>query len=282
MVSLIILSFNTKTMLQSCLASFYKHIKDAEFEVIVIDNASEDGSAEMVKKEFKKAILIENKENVGFAKGCNQAAKLAKGEYLLFLNSDTELRESSLREAVAILEKREDLAIVGGSLQNQNGTTSRSYGHFLTPFWIFVMLFGIGRFIDKQSVQGEKLVDWVSGGCMLIKRSLFEKLQGFDEHFFMYIEDMELCYRIKQLGYGIIYYPHFAVIHKAQGSSNRGFAIEHIYKGLLYFYKKHMTISSYQFLRGMLYIKACGAMLIGIITMKKSLVETYKQAIHVI
>lgn len=282
MVSLIILSFNTKTLLHACLASLYKHIKDIEFEVIVIDNASKDGSVEMVEEEFKEVKLIQNKENVGFAKGCNQAAKYAKGKYLLFLNSDTELRDNTIKDAIMILEKKKELAVVGGSLQNQDGTTSHSCGHFLTPFWVFAMLFGVDKFINKQPTRKEKKVDWVSGGCMLIKRSMFEEVRGFDEHFFMYIEDMELCYRIKHAGYSILYYPNFAVNHRAQGSSSRGFAIEHIYRGLLYFYKKHKTFFSYQLLRLMLYSKAYSAICVGLITNNNGLLETYRKAKRII
>lgn len=251
------------------------------FEIIVVDNNSHDESVEMVKKEFKDVLLIANKENVGFAKGCNQAAKKANGEFLLFLNSDTEIKDETLAGALKKFASNERLAVIGGFLDNTSGTTSNSYGNFLGIFSTFAMLFG-GKLHVGGKAQKQQYTDWVSGGCMLVKRDIFEKVKGFDEHFFMYIEDMELCYRIKQQGYAIMYYPEFSVLHKAQGSSNRAFAIEQIYKGLLHFYKKHKSLFSYQLLCIMLYSKAYSAIFIGLITRNFNLVEAYKKAERVI
>lgn len=281
MVSIIILSYNTKTLLRACLASIYTHTKDVESEIIVVDNASHDESVSMVKKEFKRVMLIENKENVGFAKGCNQAAKKAHGEYLLFLNSDTEMHKETFKNALRQFEQNEKLAILGGFLDNSDGTTSRSYGKFLSLYSTFMLLFG-DRTVRSNQLQKKQSVDWVSGGCMFVRRNIFEEVKGFDEQFFMYIEDMELCYRINQRGYAIMYYPEFSVIHKAQGSSNRSFAIIEIYKGLIYFYKKHKTFFSYQILRLMLYSKAYSAIVVGQVTRNNNLVQTYKKAKRVI
>lgn len=279
MVSIIILSYNTEALLYACLDSLYSHLKDVVFEVIVVDNNSQDESVHMVKKEFKKVILIENKENVGFAKGCNQAAKKAHGEYLLFLNSDTQMETDSLQKAIAQLQENEGVAILGGFLDNTDGTTSHSYGNFFTLGSTFALLFG-GKLNKDHQVQKKQFVDWVSGGCMLIKRQVFEIAHGFDERFFMYIEDMELCYRIKKMGYSTLYYPEFFVTHKAQGSSNRSFAVLEIYKGILYFYKKHMSKLDYFAVRILLGIKAILVLVISIITLDNKKMETYGRALR--
>lgn len=279
MVSVIILSYNTKDLLRACLNSVFTHTKDIISEVIVVDNASHDDSVSMVKSEFKQVVLLENKENLGFSKGCNLGAKRAKGKYLFFLNSDTEIVDDMLRRALSLFKQNRDIAVVGGLLKNQDGTTSRSHGKFFTFSSIFSMLFLRERFVADNK---EQMVDWVSGGCMLVKRDIFEKVHGFDEHFFMYIEDAEICYRIKHLGYSIMYYPEFSVKHKAQGSSNRSFAIVEIYKGILYYYKKHRPAWDYFFIRVLLGIKAIIVIVISAVTFHNEKIRTYKKALGLV
>jgi GT2 family glycosyltransferase len=123
-------------------------------------------------------------------------------------------------------------------------------------------------------------VDWVSGGFMLIRASVFKKLGGFDEHFFMYIEDMELCYRLKKAGLKVIYYPEAKAKHVGQASSNRTFAIINIFKGISYFYKKHRSLIEYYIVKSLLMIKALIAIFIGIVSGNAYLRRTYKQALH--
>jgi len=131
----------------------------------------------------------------------------------------------------------------------------------------------------EEAVRSRKEVDWVSGGFMLIKRSVFEEMDGFDEHFFMYMEDMELCYRLKKRNKTVWYVPDARVVHIGQGSSNRSFAIVQIYKGLLYFYKKHKSHVEYLLVKFMLVLKGRMSIFVGILTNNSYLRSTYSQAL---
>lgn len=282
MVSVIILSYNTKALLKSCLTSLYRHIKSITFEVIVVDNASSDQSVEMVKNNFPKVRIIENKQNFGFSKGSNIGATKAKGKFLLFLNSDIELLNDNFDQAIERLEKDKTVGIIGGSLLNREGTQQRSFGNFYNLLNVAVMLFGgdktemLGRKVDAA-----KKVEWVSGAFFLIKKDLFDKINGLDEHFFMYVEDMELCYRIKKQGYMVIFDPDLKAIHSEQGSSSREFAIVQIYKGIVYFYKKHKTRPEYVVVKGLLTIKAIMSLIVGVSTRNNTLISTYRKALTV-
>lgn len=280
MISIIIVSYNTQELLEKCLRSVYHCLQTFKFEVIVIDNASSDNSVAIARRTYKKATVISNHENVGFSRGCNIAAKKAKGEILFFLNSDTEVVNLDL-SYVEELMKNEKIGAIGGMLENQEANVERARGKSYDLVNVFVLLFGehfTGQY-TKLSHKTQK-VDWVSGGCMFVKKSIFEKVNGFDEHIFMYLEDVELCYRIKKLGYDILYHPEIRVKHVGQGSSNRSFAITQIYKGLQYFYKKHKSPIECILLRLLLFTKAALAIIIGTLTNNRKLTQTYKTAIQ--
>lgn len=282
MVSIIILSYNTRNLLRACLSSVNKILPQKDVEIIVVDNASSDESAAMVKKEFKNVRLIENSENAGFAKGCNLGASYAGGEYLLFLNSDTIVESDNLSIFLKDFSENTKIAIIGGLLKNNDGSTQRSYGNFYTLSRVFSMLFlGEKREISKIDTQKRLIVDWVSGGFMMVRRDIFKKIKGFDEKFFMYIEDMEFCYRAKREGFLTLFDPLWGVEHVGQGSSNRNFAIVQIYKGLLIFYRKHLGGFQLFFLKIMLIIKAAGAIAIGSFTNNSNLRSTYRKALQV-
>lgn len=280
MVSIIIVSFNTKDLLNACLSSIQNYLKGIDYEIIVVDNASKDGSADMVKKEFPNVVLVENEKNLGFGKANNIGAKKAKGEAILFLNSDTQLVDDSLKKMVTFVSQNEKIGAVGGQLKNSNGAIEQSARRFYSLFNLFLMLFGLERvgFVRHRGAQKE--VDWVSGGYMLVKRSLFNNLSGFDEQIFMYTEDMEFCYRVRKKGYQVWYFPSSYVLHTTHGSASRGFAIEHIYKGILYFYKKHRSSVEYTIARVLLMIKAVVALGIGMLINNNYLKTTYRKALR--
>jgi GT2 family glycosyltransferase len=280
-LSIIILSFNTKDLVAACLDSIYKNLKGIEYEIIVVDNASYDGTVSMLKFQYKKVKVIENDKNYGFAKGVNMGTKKATGDVLLFLNSDTELpKDNHIKNALEELEK-DSIGIVGGLLLNSNKTIQRSFGKFYTPWRVFIMLVGGDRAeMALQKGEDNQSVDWVSGGFMFIKRDVFETVHGFDEHFFMYIEDMELCYRVKQKGYTVVFDTQIKVSHEGQGSSNRAFAIKNIYKNLLYFYKKHRSSFEYLIVKAMLVTKAYILIVVGILLFRKQLKKTYQEAVR--
>lgn len=280
MVSIIILTYKDTELLKVCLESLYKQIAGLNFEVIVVDNNPDRVSSEMLKDKFKKVKVISEGVNLGFAKGINKGVGTAKGEYLLFLNPDTKFIDGTLKEMAKTLEENEKIGVLGGAMENTDGTIQRSCGNFYNLNSVFLMLFGGDRG-ELLKFRPDKLkeVDWVSGGFMLIRRDLFEKAGGFDEAFFMYIEDMELCYRVKKSGYKIFFYPGIKVAHVGQGSTNRSFAIINIYQNLPYFYKKHRQYWEYLVLKLLLIFKALSAIIIGIICGNSYLRNTYSKAL---
>ena len=288
-LSIIILNYKTKYLTISCLESIVKLYKQelirSVLEIIIVDNGSKDDSLESIKNylssiKFENIKTIGNKENVGFAKGCNIGSKEAKGKYILFLNSDTETKDRGFLKMVEYLENNERIGILGGKLSNIDGSAQPSAGKFYTLFNLFLMLIGAEVFLGiRKSPNKTSKVEWVSGGCMMIKKSLFEKLSGFDEKFFMYIEDMELCYRAKKLGYTTYFYQDVKVLHKELGSGNRFFAIINIYKGILHFYAKHKNYIQYVMAKTLLRAKAKIATIIGLLTGNSALVKMYSSAI---
>ncbi|MFH1833041.1 MAG: glycosyltransferase family 2 protein [Candidatus Levyibacteriota bacterium] len=286
-LSIIILSYNTKDLILKCIdsiASQYKEQLDkGELEIIVVDNASSDASASQIsnlKSQISNLELIENEENVGFSKGNNRGAKAASGKYLLFLNSDTEVLDKNLLGMVGFLEKNEKLGILGAKLVNQNGKDQKSTGKFYTVFNTLLMLFGGEKLgLLRASPSSFKNVDWVSGAALMIRRDLLEKLNGFDEKIFMYMEDMELCYRIKENGFLVGFYPKAKILHKERGSSNREFAIVNIYQSLLYFSKKHRNRFDYLMIKKILALKAIISIFFGILINSRYLKDTYKKAL---
>ncbi|MBI3984804.1 MAG: glycosyltransferase family 2 protein [Candidatus Levybacteria bacterium] len=288
LISIITLNYKKKELTLSCLKSLYDQFRD-EFEknlmeVIVVDNASGKEADEIKKevesKKYKNSKVIENDQNYGFGKGCNIGAKGAEGEYLLFLNNDTVVKDKSLLEMVNYLNKNQKVSILGGQLKNMDESLQISSGSFYNLFSVTMLLAGLQRLgmVDKSPREIKK-VDWVKGGLFMIRRDVFEKLNGFDENIFMYTEDMELCFRAKQKGFLTYFYPFTNVLHEEHGSTNRTFAIVNIYKNLLYFYKKHKSYPEYLILKVLLFTKAYVLILVGILLNNNYLKDTYKQAV---
>lgn len=288
-LSIIIVSYNTKELTKACIMSvvgqYKKQLMDGEFEIIVVDNASSDNTVATVNKQLlthnKKYLrMIQNKKNYGFSKGNNIGAKKTRGKYLMFLNSDTKVLDKGLLRMMDFLERHERIGILGGRLQNKNGSSQASAGNFYNLINVFFMLLGGERLgLLKFSLQKITKVDWVSGGAMMVRRNVFERLRGFDEAFFMYVEDMEFCFRAKKLGLLTYFYPNVTIVHKELGSSNRSFAIISIYKGLLYFYKKHKNSIQYTVVKLLLMAKACIAIVVGMFTNNTYLTSTYRKTL---
>lgn len=289
LISVITLNYKKENLTLACIESLHTQFKE-EFEkdlveLIIVDNASGgDGvkilQNEVSKKKYKNIHLIESNENRGFGKGCNLGASRAKGEYLLFLNNDTVVKDSGILKMAKYLEVNKNIAILGGQLRNVDGSLQPSAGAFYTLLKAIMLLLGMQKFglLDKSPKEISK-VDWVKGGLLMIRKNIFEKLKGFDENIFMYTEDMELCYRAKLKGFETFFYPNTYVLHAEHGSTNRTFAIVNIYKNLLYFYKKHRNFLEYLILKTLLISKAYLLIIIGVLTSNKYLKETYREAL---
>ena len=281
-LSIIILSYNTKELTLRCIQSIFsqykKELLEKEFEVIVVDNNSSDDSVKSIK--YNAITVIENKENVGFGRGANIGASAAKGKYVLFLNSDTEVLDHGFMSMMEFLENNPKIAILGGKLENIDGSAQRSAGKFYNFGNLIIMLLGLERlgFLRSSPSKIQK-VDWVSGACMMVRADIFEKLSGFDGKLFMYMEDMEICFRAKKLGFLTYFYPSLRLKHKSLGSSNRTFAIINIYKGILHFYAKHKNYFEYLAAKTLLIAKAAILILVGFLTFNSELRDRYRKAI---
>lgn len=249
----------------------------------MVDNASSDESVKMVKEEFPQVKLIKNKRNLGFSKANNQALRRAQGEYVLLLNTDTKIVNNALKELVDFAESKNDLGIAGPKLLNPNGQPQPSTAPFYTLPVTLLSLFGGDKFLRCSPSKTAK-VAWVSGACFLIKKSVTDKIGLLDENFFMYVEEMEYCYRAKKAGFQVYFYPHAEVIHHVRGSSKAGKqkAIWGIYQGLIYFYQKHFAPWQLDVLKFLLHTKAALAWLTGILINNYYLKETYAKAFKLV
>ncbi|MCL6096462.1 MAG: glycosyltransferase family 2 protein [Patescibacteria group bacterium] len=287
-LSIIILSYNTKELTLDCINAisqeYEKELRNGLFEVVLVDNASTDNSANAFKKlKIKNLKLIENKENYGFSKGNNLGAKQALGDYILFLNSDSEIKDKGFIRMLEFMESNKNVGIVGGRLKNPDNSVQKSAGKFYSLFNVILMLLGGERLGFLRSSASEiSKINWVSGACMMVRKEIFKSLGGFEEKLFMYMEDMEFCFRAKKKGYLTYFYPNIELLHKEQGSSNRTFAIIHIYEGILFFYKKYMPSWQYNLVKKLLFLKALFIKNIGRIIGSKYYINTYGQALELL
>lgn len=252
-VSLCLVNFNTRELLRRCLSSLDHYLKDKlKMEVIVVDNGSTDGSAEMVKKEFPRVRLIKNKKNKFFTVAYNQAAKIARGQYLLILNSDTYFVDQSLKKLVAFMDKHPEVGIAEGLQIDENGKIIPT-GTLETSPWIdFCQLTIFGRLIKSRQVEKFLLSSWdrrknrqvkvVCDAFALVRRDLFKKIGGYDENFLLYYTENDLCRRIRQAGYKVFHYAGARVVHHLQASTGQ---LSWLVKSSLYqhdlacYYKKY-------------------------------------------
>lgn len=286
-LSIVIPSYNTKALLKNCLDSIYKTCqgKDFSFEIIVVDNNSHDGTAQMIREDYRRVVLMKNSKNAGYGKANNRGIREAKGKYILLLNSDTVVQENAIRRLLEFTKTQEG-AFVGAKLYNADGSVQTSCGPFFTPWVVFASLFLKGDVIGltRWSPDHMTTVDWVSGACMMAEKDLFLNGLLFDEEIFMYMEEIDLLYRAKEKGYRTLFYPDSHVTHLGSGGSaeNRKKAIVNIYRGITYFYTKHYSENSYTIVQFMLRIKARLGMIIGALVGNSDMKKTYEEAYRLV
>jgi GT2 family glycosyltransferase len=218
-VSVIIISFNTKDLTLEAVKSVYENSKDVSFEAIVVDNNSQDGSVEVLRefgKNRKNFVLIENKDNLGFARANNQAAKKVKGEYLFLLNSDTKTLANAIKTLLDFAEKTSNAGVVGPQLLNGDGTIQPSAVNFPTIKNAIRQYFlGKKGLFDKYVPKGKNpaVVDALAGAAFLITPKALKKVGLLDERYFFYFEDIDYCRRVKKAGLKVYYLPEVKIIH---------------------------------------------------------------------
>jgi len=282
-VSIIILTYNSESYILKLLESIEKFHKELRnIEIIVVDNNSLDDTLGKLKKSSVKHQLREIPRNIGFAAGINAGVKNATGEYLLFINPDTVFENGDVWDMTKVLEKEEKTGIVGGKLINTNGDAEKSTGNFYNLINTLFLAFGLEELMEaRKSPKSLTKVDFVSGGFMMIKSMLFKELKGFDDNFFMYVEDVDLCKRAKDKGFDTFFIPNVALIHLSHGSSNREFAIENIYKSLFYYHEKHSSKITFLIIKLILRLKARVLVIIGRIINNKYLADAYRGALNI-
>lgn len=227
-LSIIVVNWNTRELLARCLRSVYDTMQGLEFEVWVVDNASTDGSAAMVKEMFPQALLLQNEENVGFARANNQAILKAAGRYLLLLNSDAELLPGAAHSLVAYADACPRAGIVGGRLINPDGSFQASYADFPTLLAELLNVIGLSKSVygpyypsypPWDSTQPRE-VDWVGGACLLARRAAVQVVGLMDEDYALYTEEVDWCYRMRCLGWQVHFCPDATTLHHG-GASTR-------------------------------------------------------------
>jgi GT2 family glycosyltransferase len=253
-LSVVIVSFNARDYLWHCLSSLYAHTEGIAHEVIVVDNASWDGSAQMVESGFRQAILVRCPANVGFAAACNRGIGQAKGEFILLLNPDTEIADNAFAPMVAYCRQQPQVGILGPKLLNSDGSlqfSCRRFPSHLTGLFnrqsILTRLFprnrlSAGYLMSDWDHNRTVEVDWLSGACMLLRRRMLDDIGPLDEGFFMYIEDVDICYRAHQGGYRVVYFPQAVVTHHIGRSSDAlpNKSILQWHRSMWRYYRKHM------------------------------------------
>lgn len=261
-LSVIIVNHNGKDFLGQCLTSLYASGSDSDFETIVVDNRSGDGSSVMVRRDFPQVCVIENCENLGFARANNIGIAMAEGEYILLLNSDTKVIGDALKQLILFLDRHPETAVVTGRLVFPDFRDQGVARTFPTPLnalfgrrSTLTKIFPNNRYSQRYLVSLTRTsdepfeVDWVSGACLMVRREVIQEVGSLDERFWMYWEDADICFRIKQRGWKVYCVPKAVVIHYEGRSVSRGASrrcIIEFNRSAYRYYRKHYIRSSFE------------------------------------
>lgn len=246
-ISVVIVSYNSRELLRDCLLS----IRSEPWEqVIVVDNVSSDESAEMVRQDFPWVKLILSPNNDGYGVAANLALASCSSNYVLLLNSDTVLHPGALQVLSGYLDQHPEAAIAGPRLVNPDGSMQTSSFAFPTPLQMLLKETSLSRFRPRSvakssngSFRFAQVVPWVLGAALGIRRAAFDQVGGFDKSFFMYFEEVDLCYRLNQAGWQTHFVPAASVTHISGASTKRHRAamLQQLYKSLCHFYQQHYS-----------------------------------------
>jgi len=260
-VSIIIVNYRVPKLLKACLESIEQKVK-AKYEVIVTDNASGDGSVEMIRDEFPWVKLIANPTNDGFAAGNNLALPHATGEYVFYLNPDAEVIDDAVDVLIDYLDRHTDVGLVAPKLINTDGSLQKSvhkYYSFMDTLIdnrLFPYVFKHAKWFQQINYafwahDEERDVDWAKGAALMVRKSILDEIGAFDEQFWIYGEEIDLCYRIKHSGWKVRFYPGAVIRHHEKQSSRQHSTIMFIqnYKSLYLFIQKHYSKLDFELYR---------------------------------
>lgn len=256
-LSIIIVNYNVKEFLQNLLHSIKKATQSLQTEIIIIDNASDDGSVEFLREKFPEVKVIANNKNLGFGKANNLGLKIASGKYLLMLNPDTIVAEDTFTKMISFFENNPSVGLAGCKILNPDGTLQLACRRsFPGPWTSFCKVTGLSNlfpnsrlfakynltYLDENQTYE---VDAISGSFMMMRKEVYEKIGGFDEQFFMYGEDLDLAYRVQKEGYKVYYFHETQIIHYKGESTKRSSLDETkvFHNAMHLFVKKHLSSS---------------------------------------
>ncbi len=266
-LSIIIVNWNTRQLLAECLDSIYASLPDRECEIWVVDNNSKDGSQRMLRELYPEINLIANSCNPGFARANNQAIHQCTGEYILLLNPDTVVKPGALSLLMKFLDEHPQTGAVGPRLINADGSLQISAYPQPTLWREFWRLFHMDNFhpwalypMQEWDAAAPRQVDVLMGACLMIRRKVLDQIGLFDEDYFMYSEEVDLCCRIRQAGWLINWVPQAVVVHYG-GQSTDQVAAEmflHLYQGKILYFRKHYSWLSVQLYKVVLLLASLG------------------------
>src|SRR5947209_3992773 len=303
-ISIIIVNYNTISLLRDYLVSLAQ--TEGRFsEIIVVDNASMDGSAEMVASEFPQVVLVRNQQNAGFSRANNQGIQVARRKYILLLNSDTVVRAGALNVMAEFLERESAAGAVTCKLLNADGSIQASISNRPGPVLLIWRLLGVSRLVSGdrarklfartaaiflgKTVRGYLApysagdapleVGNISGACLMLRREVLEQVGLLDEGFFMYFEDMDYCLRTSKAGWKLFYLPQGEIVHlggMSSGGRMRGYS-PHSYRALFHFYRKHFSSAMVFTVRMIVFVSSSVRWLWNWIRCKFSGMPVYRQ-----
>ncbi len=285
-LSIIIINWNSADYVMKCIQTIQEETHETDYEIIVVDNASFDGCGERLSSLYPEVVFIQSQENLGFARGNNLGAKHASGSVLLFLNPDTEIRYHAIDRLYNCIQNMPDCGVLGCKLLNRDGSIQTSCVRALpTPLNQAVDSDFLRRIFSRSSLWGtwEAFssrqpceVQAISGACMLLKSDVFQKVGGFSSEYFMYTEDMDLCFKVWRIGLKIYHVPNAVIVHYGGGSSKKqtsAFSIVRMRESnYIYMLKNHGLYHArlYRFLQGFSALVRLGIMVPFLIFSKDS------------
>ena len=242
--SVVLVCWNNRSYLESCLHSLYWSGARSSFDVVVVDNGSTDGSQDMLRRNFPRAKLIENDHNVGLGAACNQGMNASAGRYVLLLNDDTLVNGPSLDTMVSFMDSTPHAAAVGGRLINPDGSFQSAHADFSSLLQEILIVTSLGEWFwpgypSHKKFDRAQSVDWMSSACLLLRRSALAQIGFLDEEYFIYGDEVDLQFRLKKAGWQIWYLANVTTIHYGGRSMDRWRRRKMVYRGKLLFYRKH-------------------------------------------
>ena len=258
-LSIIIVNFHNSHTLGKCLDSIPQGVQNIDYEILLVNNSPRDEGLPNAVKDHPSVQRIENRINLGFAKANNQAFDLSKGKTILLLNPDTVLTDNSINNMLNYLHQNAEIGLLGAKLLDPDGNLQYSCRRFPTlwtglfnRYSIMTKLFPENPFTRQYLLldfdhNSAREVDWVSGSCMMISRELFLSIGKFDENYFLFNEDVDLCHRVKQAGKQVVYFPDAQVFHHVSSSNSKLAArtIIHRHQGMVHYYQKNCRPSAW-------------------------------------